>query len=334
MEACIIVTYRCNARCYMCNTWQHPTKKEKEFPPSLINRIPGNLNFINITGGEPFLRDDLEAIITAALQKTKRLVVSTNGYFTERIVTIAKKFGNKIGIRISIEGLPAANDELRGIKNGFDHGLRTILILRDMGIRDIGFGITVSDRNAKDMIDLYRLAAAMRLEFATAVIHNSFYFHKDDNSFADQGMVAGEFEKISYELLKTNRPKKWFRAYFNMGLANKVTGGNRPLPCEVGTDVFFLDPYGNILPCNGSDAPLIMGNLHEQSFNEIWQGNRAAEIRNEVKHCRNQCWMIGSAAPAMRKFIWVPFFWIIKNKLRVMTNKESKSVLSPVEFKS
>jgi MoaA/NifB/PqqE/SkfB family radical SAM enzyme len=318
----------------MCNTWQHPTKKEKEFPPSLINRIPGNLNFINITGGEPFLRDDLEAIITAALQKTKRLVVSTNGYFTERIVNIAKKFGNKIGIRISIEGLPAANDELRGIKNGFDHGLRTILILRDMGIRDIGFGITVSDRNAKDMIDLYRLAAAMRLEFATAVIHNSFYFHKDDNSFADQGMVAGEFEKISYELLKTNRPKKWFRAYFNMGLANKVTGGNRPLPCEVGTDVFFLDPYGNILPCNGSDAPLIMGNLHEQSFNEIWQGNRAAEIRNEVKHCRNQCWMIGSAAPAMRKFIWVPFFWIIKNKLRVMTNKESKSVLSPVEFKS
>ena len=69
-----------------------------------------------------------------------------------------------------------------------------------MGIRDIGFGITVSDRNARDMIELYRLAAAMKIEFATAVIHNSFYFHKDDNSFTDQGMVAGEFEKISYEL--------------------------------------------------------------------------------------------------------------------------------------
>lgn len=330
MEACLIVTYRCNARCYMCNTWQHPTEKEKEFPPSLINRIPGNLNFINITGGEPFLRDDLEAIITAALQKTKRLVVSTNGYLTESIVNIAKKFGNKIGIRISIEGLPAANDELRGIKNGFDHGLRTLLILRDMGIRDIGFGITVSDRNAKDMIDLYRLAAAIGVEFATAVTHNSFYFHKADNYFVDQGMVAGEFEKISYELLKTNRPKNWFRAYFNMGLANKVKGGDRPLPCAVGTDVFFLDPHGNILPCNGSDAPLIMGNLHEQSFDEIWQGQHAVKIRNHIKNCTKQCWMIGSAAPAMKKRIWVPGWWVARNKLRMMRYKDDGCRLDQV----
>jgi len=119
-----------------------------------------------------------------------------------------------------------------------------------------------------------------------------------------------------------------------MGLANKVRGGDRPLPCEVGTNVFFLDPYGNILPCNGSDAPLIMGNLHEQSFNEIWQGEHAVKIRNHVKNCTKQCWMIGSAAPAMRKFIGVPLFWIIKNKLRVITDKKSISVLSPVEFKS
>jgi MoaA/NifB/PqqE/SkfB family radical SAM enzyme len=313
----------------MCNTWQHPTEKEKEFPPSLINQIPGNLDFINITGGEPFLRDDLEAIITTALQKTKRLVVSTNGYLTESIVNIAKKFGNKIGIRISIEGLPAANDELRGIKNGFDHGLRTLLILRDMGIRDIGFGITVSDRNAKDMIDLYRLAAAIGVEFATAVTHNSFYFHKADNYFVDQGMVAGEFEKISYELLKTNRPKNWFRAYFNMGLANKVKGGDRPLPCEAGTDVFFLDPYGNILPCNGSDEPMIMGNLHEQSFDEIWRGTKADDIRRQVKHCNKQCWMIGSVAPAMKKNIRSPFLWILRNKLRLVTRKGAY-ILDPV----
>ena len=179
---------------------------------------------------------------------------------------MAEKFGNQIGIRISIEGLPAANDELRGIKNGFDHGLRTLVTLHDMGIRDIGFGITVSDRNAKDMIELYRLANAMGLEFATAVTHNSYYFHKHDNTFENPEMIAGEFEKIAAELLRTNRPKNWFRAYFNMGLANKARGGKRPLPCEVGTDVFFLDPYGNVLPCNGSDEPMIMGNLHDHRF--------------------------------------------------------------------
>ena len=322
MEACLIVTYRCNAKCYMCNTWQYPSKKEEEFPPDLIDKIPGGLNFINITGGEPFLRDDIEKIVDIALTKTKRLVISTNGYFTKKVVSLAGKYGNKIGVRISIEGLPAANDELRGIKNGFDHGLRTLVTLHDMGIKDIGFGITVSDRNAQDMIELYRLANAMNMEFATATIHNSYYFHKSDNKYENLEMVANEFENIAIKLLKTSRPKNWFRAYFNMGLANKVRGGKRPLPCEVGTDVFFLDPFGNIMPCNGSDEPMVMGNLNEQEFDEIWNSKKAEDVRDLVKNCQKQCWMIGSASPAMKKRISIPIKWVIKNKLKLIMNRD------------
>ena len=330
MEACLIVTYCCNAKCYMCNTWRHHSKKGNEFSPDLVHKIPNGLKFINITGGEPFLRDDLDQIIQTAIKKTKRLVISTNGYFTKKIVRIAKNFGNKIGIRISIEGLPAANDELRGIKNGFDHGLRTLVTLHDMGLKDIGFGITVSDRNAKDMIELYRLANAMDVEFATATTHNSFYFHKHNNKYKNVEMVAGEFENIAAELLKTNKPKNWFRAYFNMGLANKVRGGKRPLYCEVGTDVFFLDPYGNIMPCNGSDAPMIMGNLEKQTFEEIWKSPKAEEIREEVKTCPKQCWMIGSASPAMKKRILVPAKWVVKNKLKMIKNRGKNISLDPV----
>ncbi len=86
MEACLIVTYRCNAKCYMCHTWKHPSKKEEEFTPDLIQKIPDGMQFINITGGEPFLRDDLDEIIAIALTKTRRLVISTNGYFTKKII--------------------------------------------------------------------------------------------------------------------------------------------------------------------------------------------------------------------------------------------------------
>lgn len=330
MEACLIVTYRCNAKCYMCNTWQYPTKMDEEFSPDLVEKIPAGLKFINITGGEPFLRDDLEEIVKIALTKTERLVISNNGYFTDKVIKLAEKFGNKIGVRISIEGLPAANDELRGIKNGFDHGIRSLVALHGMGIKDIGFGMTVSDRNAKDMIELYRLANAMGLEFATATTHNAFYFHKTDNSFSNSEMVAGEFEKIAKELLKTNKPKNWFRAYFNMGLANKVRGGKRPLPCEVGNDVFFLDPSGNILPCNGSDEPMVMGNLNNQSFEEIWDSQKADEVRTQVKNCSKECWMIGSASPAMKKRIWIPTKWVIKNKLKLLKNEGKSICLDPI----
>jgi len=313
MEGCIIVTYRCNAKCYMCNTWQHPTRPEEEITPEIVEKIPAGLKFLNITGGEPFLRKDIEEIVAVSLKKTERLVISSNGYFTDRIVALAKKFPG-IGIRISIEGLPAANDELRGIKDGFDHGLRTLLTLQSMGMKDIGFGITVSDRNAEDMIELYRLAKAMDLELATASTHNSFYFHKKDNAFKDPERVAQEFEKISRLLLHEKHPKKWFRAYFNHGMANYVRGGKRLLPCEVGTDVFFLDPFGEILPCNGMDVEAPMGNLKEQSFDEIWNSEEAKKVREQVRHCDKNCWMIGSAAPAMKKKIWVPIFWIVRNK--------------------
>ena len=105
MEACIIVTYRCNAKCHMCNTWQYPSQPKEEITPAVVDKLPGGLNFINITGGEPFLREDLADIVQVALSKTKRLVISTNGYFTERMIALARRFP-QIGVRISIEGLP------------------------------------------------------------------------------------------------------------------------------------------------------------------------------------------------------------------------------------
>lgn len=317
MEACLIVTYRCNARCQMCHTWQHPSRRSKEFSPELIRKLPDGLRFINITGGEPFLRTDLDRIIEEALVKTRRLVISTNGYFTDRITELASRFGDRIGIRVSLEGLAAANDELRGMEDGFERGLSTLKAVRKAGLTDVGFGITLSDRNARDMMDLYRLSKSLDMEFATAVTHNSYYFHKHDNVFKAPEVVAGELERLARDLLASNRPKHWFRGYFNMGLANKVRGGPRPLPCRAGTDLFFMDPFGNIMPCNGSETPMIMGNLHDQSFDEIWNGPEAAAVRERVRCCDRGCWMIGSAAPAMKKRIWTPALWVLKNKLKV-----------------
>ncbi len=310
MEAILGVTYRCNAKCYMCNTWQYPTKVSEELPVEYYEKLP-QMDFTNITGGEPFLREDLAEIVKIVLPKTKRIVISSNGYFTDRVIALSKKFPS-LGFRISLEGLPKANDELRGIKDGFDHGFRTLIELKHMGVKDIGFGITVSDKNAKDLVELYKLACAMNMEFATAVTHNTYYFHKDDNRFEDPEMIVHEFERLIAEFFKTKRIKNWFRAYFNYGLINFIRDGKRFLPCEVGTDLFYLDPFGDIRPCNGMDA--VMGNIKEKSFEEIWNGDKAKEIRNCVKNCDKNCWMIGSAAPAMKKKILVPLLWILKNR--------------------
>ena len=94
--------------------------------------------------------------------------------------------------------------------------------------------------------------------------------------------------------------------------------------------LIFLDPHGNIMPCNGSDEPMIMGNLKDQTFDEIWNSQKANKIRNQVRNCTKQCWMIGSASPAMKKRVWVPAKLVAKNKLMMIRDRGAEICLDRV----
>lgn len=323
MEVSIITTYRCQMGCKMCHIWKNPTDKNKEITAKDLEKLP-HMRSTNITGGEPFLRDDLEEIVEVVLKRSDRLVISTSGYHTDRILKLANKFP-KIGVRVSIEGLAKINNYLRGRDDGFDRGLRTLLGLRRMGIRDIGFGITVSNNNSEDMLWLYELAKELKMEFATAAFHNSFYFHKDDNIITNKDEVIKNFKELIERLLKEKSPKSWYRAFFNLGLINYIRGGKRMLPCEAGTENFFIDPYGEVLPCNGMEEKywyMSMGNIRESdNFMDIWNSDKAKEVRRMVRNCPKNCWMIGTAAPVMKKYILHPTKWVLKNKLKSILKK-------------
>jgi len=315
MEAAIITTYRCIQKCAMCHIWKSPTKAEEEFAPSLLEKLP-RLSFCNVTGGEPFIREDLSDIVSVLKRKSRRLVISTNGYLTEKILKLAGQHRD-IGVRISLEGLPEVNDSLRGRPESFDRGLETLLGLQRLKMKDVGFGITVSDQNHADMLNLFRVAKRMNVEFATAAVHNSFYFHTQENQLDDPNQIAQSFQALITELLRSKKIKDWYRAYFNHGLIEYIHGRPRLLPCTAGFRVFFLDPWGEIYPCNGMEKKFwlqSLGNLHQQSFKDIWSSQKASEVRSKVRACPKNCWMIGTASPAMKKNLWKPTLWILKNK--------------------
>ncbi len=322
-DVSIITTYRCQMRCKMCNVWKYPTDPKKEIQAKELEILP-QLKFVNITGGEPFQREDLEDIISVSFEKASRVVISTSGYHTEKIINLAKKFP-KIGIRISIEGLSQKNDELRGRNGGFDKGLRTLLTLKEMGVKDIGFGCTVSNNNSQDMLSLYQLSKALKMEFATAAFHNSFYFHKTDNVITNTEEVCSNFEILINQLLKENNPKSWFRAFFNLGLINYIRGGKRMLPCEAGSANFFIEAYGDVYPCNGLEDGIwkkSMGNIRDfTTFEELWNSEQAVKVRELVKTCPKNCWMMGTAAPVMKKYIKYPVKWVLQNKINSLRGK-------------
>ena len=79
-DASIILTYRCPMKCKMCNIWFNPTNKSEEIKASDLRTLP-KLKFINLTGGEPFVREDLAEIVEECYRHTDRIVISTSGWF-------------------------------------------------------------------------------------------------------------------------------------------------------------------------------------------------------------------------------------------------------------
>jgi radical SAM protein with 4Fe4S-binding SPASM domain len=186
------------------------------------------------------------------------------------------------------------------------------------------------------MLELYELSKNLKMEFATASYHNSYYFHKDDNVVTNKDVVTDNFFELIDRLLSEKSPKSWFRAFFNLGLINYIRGNRRLLPCEAGTVNFFIDPYGEVYPCNGLEERYwkeSFGNIRNAaSFDEIWYGPQADKVRSLVRTCPKNCWMVGTAAPVMKKYIRHPAAWVLKHKLRSLAGKKFDRGSLPAPF--
>lgn len=327
VQGSLITTYRCNAKCNMCNIWQHQTKTVDELDFSYYEKLPAGLR-INITGGEATIRNDLDDIFRILYPKSSLLELSTNGFNTEKIVALANKYPN-ILIRVSLEGLPKLNDIKRGTVNGFDHALRTMLELKKTKCKNIGFSIVISPDNYKDLIYLYDLCVALNIELGNSVVHNSWYFHKDDNIITSEEALL-QHEKFVEALLTSkrrglkNKLKDYGRAYFNRSIHRRLRGderGYRP-PCGALRDFFFIDPFGNVTPCNGSKEEWIIGNIKEDSFENIMKSDKAKEAIKLVDKCDINCSFIVTERHDMLRRPWIPISWIIRNKIRIIKGEK------------
>lgn len=311
MDGIIAVTYRCNCRCTMCYTWQHPSDREKEIRAADLQTLPQMVR-LNITGGEPFIKEDLSDILDVVKKKAKRVVISSNGMLTQKTLEVMSRHRD-VGIRLSFDGVGETHNDIRGVKNIHEKALETLKGLKGLGIKDLGIAVTVSDQNARDLVPLFRLAEKHDVELATAILHNAYYFHKDDNVINDKAYVDSELNKLIRTYLASSQPKNWFRAYFTKGIADHMHGRRRAHKCTMATDSFFIDPYGDVRPCNVMNFPF--GNIRGKSFEEIWNGSEAREARKRVDACQCNCWMIGSVNHLIRRQLWKPLAWIARNKL-------------------
>ena len=327
IQGSLITTFRCNAQCNMCNIWKFQTNPSEEIDASYYEKLPAGLR-INITGGEPTLRPDIDKIFEILYPKSSLLELSTNGYNTKKIVELANKYP-KILIRVSVEGLPKINDAKRGIKDGFDHALRTMLELKKTKCKNIGFSVVISPDNYMDLLHLYDLCVALDVELGNSAVHNSWYFHKDDNQIESEEALR-QHELFVKALLTSKRRhikdrlKDYGRAYFNRSIHRRLRGDTdeyRP-PCGALSDFFFIDPWGNVTPCNGSSEEWKIGNIKEDSFENIMASDKAREAMEKVQQCKRNCAFIVTERHDMVRRPWVPIKWILKNKWRIRKGQD------------
>ena len=88
------------------------------------------------------------------------------------------------------------------------------------------------------------------------------------------------------------------------------------------TDFFFIDPFGNVSPCNGSGDEWVIGNIKEQDFEEIMASDKAKDALKKVHECKRNCTFVVTERHDMVRRPWVPIKWILKNKMRIRKGQE------------
>ena len=315
------VTYRCNARCVMCNIWQGDHLGElstAQWEPVLEDRLFRGVQSVSLTGGEPTLRDDLPQLaqlLAERLPALRRVTITTNALATPRVVDhcaqiarLCRERGIGLFVGISLDGVGSVHDEMRGIPRAFDRVNATIAELRKLesgGLR-LGANCTLTRRNLHDAGNILRWCADQGLpaNVIVASFAESYYGNvqlEGNLSFTDEQrpQVVALLRRLSSRRSLGNPA-----AYFYADAARMLEqGAPRSTPCVFQKDAFILDARGEMQYCMFSR---VLGNVRERRASDLYFAPENLAHRREIvtRDCRNctiTCFLeLGLAKDAFR----------------------------------
>jgi MoaA/NifB/PqqE/SkfB family radical SAM enzyme len=312
-----VATYHCNFRCEMCNIWQK--KSVNEMTPEEVGlfftRWP-QFSWVHLTGGELFMRRDLDDVV-AAIQKTCRslflLNFPTTGWFGDKTVqlverTLARGVG-RLMVTISLDGPKAIHEEMRGLPGSWDRGVETFRRLR--GIKRSNFqtvvGMTLMPKNAGLVDDTIAAIRTVIPDFKRSELHLNVG-HESEHYFNNTGYGGAAHQAEILRAVENHReqngsalhPVKFLEDRYQSLISTYYETHKSPLPCTALSSSCFIDAYWNLFPCSIWSEQI--GNLRDAKFDlrALWESERARYLRGEVVEERcSHCWTPCEAYPTI-----------------------------------
>ncbi len=266
----LFVTSKCNARCKMCFNWRAldgPSSSpdlELDEIRRLSRSVP-DLIQLTLSGGEPFLRDDLVQIVEAFHNNTgvSQVTLPTNGVLTERISeaveTILDRFPRlAVNLDLSVDGVGPEHDDIRGRPGTYEKVIETYLAAAEIRKRRpalrLGMSAVLSSFNRDRILDTLDEMAnkfsfdrhevmlargSTRDPAATAVpieVYEKAHRWIKEHDRAGSGSPFG---RLNYQLALMMREK----------LARTVREKRMVLPCLAGSKLAVVEADGTARPC-------------------------------------------------------------------------------------
>lgn len=312
------ITDRCNCRCKFCNIWHNrPTKNvltPDEIGKALSDDLFKELQYIILSGGEPFLRNDLEEIIMRIhdILPKAPILVGTNCSLPERVINVVRsaiKHNINIGVGVSLDGIGEQHDSVRGMRGLFekvDWLLHELLALGKIAgdKLSIAIGFVLSDLTLPVLEEVKAYTDKLNVPLHVQWYNEASYY---DNIGEHLLSNTGAIIEAVHSLPPT--------PIHEMGI-KLLRGKSIKFSCFAMHTFCLLKCNGDIVSCFDF-WDVKVGNIRESSPSLIWHSREARQARRKVKNCRG-CLNACGVGWSFQASLYPLLLFHIKRVLRLM----------------
>ncbi len=294
----IEITRRCIASCVMCNIWRMqpsvPELDADDWLRLLDSPLFSELKELDITGGEPFLRQDITRLLlgigrlkTGNLCQLHSVAITTNGFLTDKVlrdigevIEPLKDAGITLVFACGFDAVGTTHDRIRNVEGGWEKLNATIeglVALREkhqslvLGIKTT---VTCWNINELDAICLYADKHGLFTIISPYILTANRYANLErGNSLA--------FSDNDYETLRkfyVSSRIQW--SSYRDELIHYLDTGRMVKPCTAGFNYFFIRSTGEVYCCPIIDN--LIGSIREKPMEELIRSSKASSFRREI----------------------------------------------------